>query len=141
MNIQIKIEIIKTIAGVLIGSGLLGHVIMAWLNRKRKIAENKEKIYKSMLHSLRGFYTGTNHQEAPKLKQAFIKEYYGSWLYCPDSVVRAINNFFQAVRVKPQPSTEEQKKRALFEVFLAMRKDMGIKTNLEYDDFETWIAT
>lgn len=72
------------------------------------------------------------------MKMDFIESYNQTWLYASDEVLRATNKFFQKVK-NGKKLTDDQKKDALREVVLAMRKDIMKKTNMKKDEFDTYI--
>ena len=103
----------------------LAAAVVAWVTnefRKSSLAEReqREERYRRILEVSRGFYEGAQSAE---LKSAFLHEMALSWLYCPDSVIRAMYGFIDAVRVG-STTTAEHRERAFQELVLAMRRDL-----------------
>jgi hypothetical protein len=99
--------------------------VVAWVAnefRKSSVAdrERREERYRRILENSRGFYEGAQSAE---LKSAFLQDMALSWLYCPDSVIRAMYGFIDAVKVGSSTSPE-QREVAFQELVLVMRKDL-----------------
>jgi hypothetical protein len=102
--------------------------------KSEAILKFKEEKYSNLLILLQGFVGKTTSGET---KRKFFEEQYKSWLYCSDSVVKAINKMVQLVidsRGK-EPDTEKGKK-AVGNIVLEMRKDLLGKTELTTNDFK-----
>jgi len=121
---------------------IMGYAFQAWLAQKKEHEtmrrRGKEKRYIKMLKALHGFYESTNKDD---LKQKFIEEYRISWLYASDDVIKSIDNFFDMIKVGAENVSQEEKKKALGQIVINMRKDLRIETKLRPSDFETWVST
>jgi hypothetical protein len=127
--------IIAAFIGALIGIG--GYLINSCLESRRTKCDHKEERYVGMIKASRGFYESQDKE----LQQQFIDEYNLAWLYAPDSIVRLANEFFNTVKVKPIPSSDEEKKEALRTLIWSMRKDLFPRTSIKLSEFETWKPT
>ena len=131
--------------GILISvlGSTLGSVYM-WKKEKEKERinkeyEKKEERYISLVKSIKGFYNGTHDQQ--KIDQ-FLDEFYLSWLYCPDNVIKKGKEFL----IKLENSNDEKEiENALADFILEMRKDLinrkkVDKTNLTTEDYKFYRA-
>ncbi len=90
-------EEILSFLGILIS--VLGSTLVSvcmWKKEKEKERinkeyEKKEERYISLVKSIKGFYNGTHDQQ--KIDQ-FLDEFYLSWLYCPDNVIKKRKGIF-----------------------------------------------
>lgn len=114
-----------------------GYMVKGKLDIRMSERGQKEERYKGMLTAIKGFYESSQDRQ---LKGKFLEELTQAYLYAPDQVIRAANKFLDTVRVKPEPSSEEEKRAALVSLIIAMRKDLR-KTKLLNSEFETWIPT
>jgi len=114
-----------------------GYVIKGNLDIQMREREQKEERYKGMLLAVKGFYASSQDQQ---LKQRFLDELNQAYLYAPDHVVQAADKFLDTLKVKPTPSSEEEKRMALASLIIAMRKDLR-KTKIADSEFQTWIPT
>ena len=116
---------------------VLGYVVKGKIDTEARERHQKEDRYRGMLIAMRGFYSSHTDNE---LKQKFVDELNQAHLYASDDVMQAANRFLHTVMVKPEPSTEEERKYALVNLVFAMRKDLR-KTKLSATDFEPWVST
>ena len=86
------------------------------------------------LQSVPGFYAVSQDE---KLKEKFINDLRLAWLYCPDKVVRAGNDFLATV-TSDSESTEEEKQTRLAEFELELRRDLLGDTTLTVEDRKNW---
>ncbi len=113
--------------------------IVAWgLNERSKLNweryKRKEERYMGFLLSIRGFYEGS---EDTKLKEKFIDDLRLAWLYCPDKVVRAGNDFLASVNSGSE-STDQEKQTTLGKFELELRRDLLGRTTLTVEDRKNW---
>lgn len=127
MDSGIAIIIAATIA-------VLGYVVKGKVDTQARERQQREDRYRGMLTAMQGFYVSSEDKE---LKQKFVDELNQAYLYASDDVMRAGNEFLDTVKIKPEPSAEEESKSALANLVLAMRKDLR-KTKLSASEFETW---
>lgn len=98
--------------------------------------EKKEERYVTLLRSIEAFYSSGANVDARK---EFIRELYLSWLYCPDEVILAGNEFIDSLLAQQSPAGERE--AALGKFVLAIRRDMVhgsrvSKTVLRFDQFK-----
>ena len=117
---------------------ILAAILAWWLNERSKLNweryKRKEERYTGFLQSVPGFYAGSQDE---KLKEKFINDLRLAWLYCPDKVVRAGNNFLATV-TSDSESTEEEKQTRLAEFELELRRDLLGDTTLTVEDRKNW---
>ena len=65
-----------------------------------------------------------------KEKEKFITELRLAWLYCPDGVIKAGNDFLDAVSTASECENKDKATEALFAFQLALRVDLLGKRNL-----------
>ena len=115
---------------------VLGGLILWFMNERSKRVwerhKRKEENYRTLLLALRGFYVKIDDK---KLKEEFLEQLKISWLYAPDHVIRKAYGFLDTVK-DTNPSSQQQKQKALGVFVLAARTDLGITTNLMPDDFQ-----
>ena len=116
--------------------GIIGYFVKFFFDRRNLEIRRKEERYIGMLKAIYGFYV---ESENKKLKQKFIDELNLAYLYASDEVIRSAQRFLEAIKVKPVPSTDEEKKNALGNLVISMRKDLKKRTSLKPSDFETWV--
>jgi hypothetical protein len=105
------------------------------LREKRRVDEyvRKEQVYKDIVVGLQALYRSGNPEE----KDKFIEQTRATWIYCPDDVVRALNDCLDALIVAPVESSPQQKaqQKALGTAVAAMRKDLMPHSTLTGADF------
>jgi hypothetical protein len=107
---------------VAIIAAVSGYLVREFDKRKEREAEEyrrKEERYIDLLNSLSGMRA--TRSRAYLLK--FVTDYYLAWLYCPDGVLKRINDFLSLGNPE-RPSDEENNKRVFGELILAIRKDL-----------------
>ena len=101
-----------------------------WRNEpKRRILKEKEIRYYNLLTKLGGFIGGFN----PEKVSDFCEHYRAAWLYVPDEIIIAINEFLEAVGAHYDPSTDADEKTS--HMVWRMRKDFYGSTTLKPSDF------
>jgi hypothetical protein len=116
---------------------VIGYAVKGSVDIQMREREQKEERYKGMLMSIKGFYESSQNQ---KLKEKFIEEMTMAYLYASDQVIQTANKFLDTVKMKAEPSSDEDKRKALAILIIAMRKDLK-KTKLLESEFQTWIPT
>ncbi|MGR2788659.1 hypothetical protein ACUXZW_00195 [Bacillus subtilis] len=86
--------------------------------RNQEAYNRKEERYAELVKSIKGFYAMSENKE---LRSIFLDQVNLCWLYCPDQVICKLYNFLELLE---GISTEEQKLKALGEVFIEIRKDL-----------------
>jgi len=120
--------------------------ISAWYfneRSKRKLDEyeRKEKNYKELLRTLRGFYVSGQDAE---LKEEFLHQVRLCWLYAPDEVIYKVYKFLSFVEVGAIKS-EEEMKRSVGELVEAIRNDLISRkivkeSKLRAEDFKHFVS-
>ena len=124
-------EIAIIIAAII---AVLGYVVKGRIDTQARERQQREERYRGMLAAMQGFYISSENKQ---LRQKFVDELNQAYLYASDDVMRAANKFLDTNKIRPEPSAEEEKKSALANLVLAMRKDLR-KTKLRASEFETW---
>ncbi len=109
-------------------------VINYFLIVKRKFRElertQKIRAYSEFLDKARGFLNDPNlsFDQAFHFQMEFIKKFYNEiWISASDKVIREINKFFETVSITYV--NEDEKTKALNDLILAIREDLGLKTS------------
>ena len=136
------IEIITSVEFWKFSAPIFGAIIAWGLNEWRKRVweqhQRKEESYKALLHSLKGFYEGT--EDSTKLKQEFLDQLNYYWLYCPDDVIEKGYGFLDSVQAQNKSSNEIQENR-MGDFVASIRRDLLSQklvknTNLNGKDFK-----
>ncbi len=123
--------LLPLLAGVV--SSYLTYYFTSKSKRDEAIIKYKEEKYSQLLLKLQGFVGIT---AKGKTKREFFEEQYQSWLYCSDEVVVAMNHLTNLIiDNKGKEPDQEEGRRAIGNVVLAMRKDLLGKTRLDYKAF------
>lgn len=129
---------VLTVIGVLIAAligSILGPILVEFMRLKiepkRKEREEIESRYFNMIKNLKGFYTTSLNKDE---KRVFQKHYRLAWLYAPDDVIKAINDFLNAVS-RPSSVDGERERKATRNMMYEMRKSFRGKTELKAEDF------
>ena len=93
----------------------------------------KEEKYRKLLIHLQGFVGKTANAET---KRTFFTEYYQSWLYSSDEVIRAIKRLIDSIKLAGSGKRVENGMELIGDVVLAMRRDLYGRTQLENKVFE-----
>ena len=132
MKTAILTSVIGAIA-ILLGAGV-GWIGKAETDRQRDEQKWKEERYEILLRSLSGFKVRSLNAE---VIDRFVQELELCWVYCPDEVIKAGNQFLNTVSV---PGTEcprvlDPKELAVAELYLAIRRDTRPATGLTVRDW------
>ena len=101
-----------------------------WRNEpKRRILKEKEARYYNLLTKLGGFIGSFNPEKAAD----FCEHYRAAWLYVPDEIIIAINEFYDAVGAHYNPESDADEKISY--MVWRMRKDFYGPTILKPSDF------
>lgn len=142
-------ELVKSLLeyGLLPSVAVIVAIVTWYLNHSsqtnlRQVQENESR-YQSLLASLDGFYTSSSDSKA---KETFLGQYRQCWLYSPDSVITAINEFLGSL--VEGATSSEQKENLLGDCVLAMRRDLfdprslkKRRTELKASDFRHYVTT
>lgn len=111
-------------------------------NRKERSNRFKEEKYTKLLTLLQGFLISDYDSQTPSevkddMKREFLNEYYKSWLYASDDVIKTIKELLDRVKIENVQKEDSQKdKEILGKIILAVRSDLKVKTKLGYQHFE-----
>ena len=110
-----------------------------------KITQDKITRYENLITYINRGFLNSNLSDSEKAqnKRMYYEQTYVVWLYAPDSVINALNQFafaFSAWDTKKSPHLEDKVKQAMAVLVLAMRKDVHKKTCLTESDFVTTIV-
>ncbi|HDY7722493.1 TPA: hypothetical protein RQK05_004567 [Vibrio vulnificus] len=102
------------------------------LNEQDKLLEKRREVYEDIVESLRLFISG--HPATDEQKNHFYSACSKAWLWAPDPVLLALNEFLdiQVQLAQRDGGVEQQVAKAKYEkVVLEMRKDVGFSTTTE----------
>ena len=99
----------------------------------------RRDVYERLTGSMRIFIQGQfpDANARSRRQQDFLDAYAASWLWAPDELIRAVNEFVQMNQRETAVDNARQRelKSAFFRVLLEMRKDAGFEdTGLDLDD-------
>lgn len=123
-------NIAAIVIAALIGAGAWVYQ-KAWDRQQQRIAS-----YQQIVDHLPGF---TVNQRNPNEVDAALREFRRLWIFAPDEVIRTGNAFIDTVRTGVQVP-DEDKKRALAEFVLAMRRDATFSSALVPSFFRTALS-
>ncbi|WP_026679364.1 hypothetical protein [Fictibacillus gelatini] len=131
------LSIIITVLSVV--AGFITWVLNERSKRKQESFKRKEERYAELIRSIKGFYVDSSDTT---LITNFLDQVNLCWLYCPDNIIKKLDEFLEAV--KTDSFTSENKEKILGELMIAIRqdllKDTKLKTNLTYQDFRIFSA-
>lgn len=128
---------------------LFGGVLAWFLNESKKRSweeyNKKEASYRELLLALKGFYEGGDGVICKDLKNKFIDQLNLCWLYCPDDVILAGNDFLLSLHTG-EKKTYEERRQAASKLILLIRKDLLSRrivrrTGLKIEDFRLLSST
>lgn len=112
----------------------LAYLFTTRAKRDESIARFKEEKYAKLLVKLQGFVGLTTSAQT---KREFFEEQYQSWLYASDEVVEALNRMVRLViDNRGRTPAQEDGRKAVGEIVLAMRRDLLHKSKLDYKAFQ-----
>jgi len=126
-------------AGIAVLVVVLGFIFEKERDRKAKLHERKEDLYKNLVLAFKGFFV----VEKPDalLKQQFVDETRLAQLYASDEAIKALNDLLDHLMKEEKSfddvnnkSYQEVAHNLLGEFMRSMRKDLGIKTKLSAEE-------
>jgi len=126
-------------AGIAVLVVVLGFIFEKERDRKAKLHERKEDLYKNLVLAFKGFFV----VEKPDvlLKQQFVDETRLARLYASDEAIKALNDLLDHLMKEEKSfddvnnkSYQEVAHNLLGEFMRSMRKDLGIKTKLSAEE-------
>ncbi|MGR8980322.1 MAG: hypothetical protein ACU84H_09575 [Gammaproteobacteria bacterium] len=117
--------------------GLVAAAVSYWFTkqREREAEWRKEKLgyYKSFVESLSGAVKGDS---TPEGQYAFAKASNNLLLFAPQSVIEALNEFRNEIRVSNTHRTNEEHDLLLARLLLEIRRDVGVSPSDNPDTFK-----
>jgi hypothetical protein len=116
--------------------GVIGYLIKYRLSQKSEAMAKKREVYEEISTALGVFVAGRD--TTPDDKKRFLDQYSKLWLWAPDSVIRAANEFIDIIMTLNSSNRQEQRnaKHAYTNFVIEMRKDLGFpKTSLKFDEY------
>ena len=108
------------------------------LQAESTLLQKRRQVYEDIAGALRVFISG--HQQDQTAKEKFLQAYATAWLWAPDNVLTALNEFLKKqVLFAQQPSAALQTDlKALYaSCIIEMRKDAGFpQTQVPTADFQ-----
>jgi len=119
---------IAIIASALIG--IIGYLLKYKYSQKSEVMSKKREVYEEISTALGVFLTGRDITADDKKR--FLEDYSKLWLWAPDSVIRAGNEFMDIMMGFNSSDEEAQKeaKRAYTNFVIEMRRDLGFPSTL-----------
>jgi len=103
-----------------------------------KLIQIRRRLFEQVADSLRVFVAG--HPSDTNSKDRFLTSYANTWLWAPDNVVKALNEFLYLQRqfvAKPGSVPQENLKKAYTKCVIEMRKHAGFPdTDLSDKDYQ-----
>jgi hypothetical protein len=102
------------------------------ISNEDKLLEKRREVYEEIVSSLKIFISG--HATTEELKEDFHAACSKAWLWAPDSVLQALNEFLdaQVLLAKRTGEIDQVMVKDLYgNVVVAMRKDVGFSTTTE----------
>jgi len=132
MEIKTILLILLPILSAIISSYITYHFAIK-TKQKEAMLKFKEEKYANLLILLQGFVGKTASSDNKKL---FLEEFYKSWIYCSDNVIKSINKMLNLImQSKGQPPNHNKGKEIIGTIVLEMRKDLLGKTKLNSNNF------
>lgn len=108
------------------------------LEDEARRVEKRRDVYEKITDSLRIFITG--HSSNQNQKDGFLNSYSTAWLWAPDEVLKALNDFLSLQLRYAQNQAlvkQEEMKTAYVRCVMAMRKDVGFSdTTVGTEDYQ-----
>lgn len=122
-------------------SAVGGWIFNTFLNANERLLTEKRQRYEKLIESIHGL----SDNDSSELGNKFIIEYKLCWMYCPDEIIRKLNDLLSSMK-QENNLKQEDKDRLKGELILELRKDliktsrythlMFIKTNLSASEFQ-----
>jgi hypothetical protein len=132
-------SLIETTISVL-GGGVIGYFIKYYLDlqlaKQSQAIVKKREVYEEIATALGVFVQGRSNTIDDKKR--FLENFSKLWLWAPDPVIRAANNFSDIMTGLDAANTEQQEsaKCAYAAFMIEMRKDLGFsRTSLGIDEY------
>lgn len=130
---NIHMDVWKTILIAILSGTTVAFVnYFLFLKQKFRELERSQKLeaYGEFLDSARGFLNDPNldFDKSFEAQQDFIKRFYNKiWVYASNDVIKSVDNFFNSVSISH--TNDDDKTRALNELIVKIREDLGLKTS------------
>ena len=148
MNLQSSLAIVLPLVVAVVAWGLNEYGKLEWEKQQQK-----EERYRGVMEAIGGFYGGEDTVDDVSF-ETFTKEWRLAWIYCPDDVARAGNDFLgatiqasklaldAAVDARPEKERSDELeianqlvKAKLDKFLLEIRRDVQRGTKLTGDDY------
>ena len=132
--VQLVTGIMIPLISLFVGSAITYKSQTLQLRYQRSMAF-KEERYMNLLSLLQGFVGNTTSVET---KRKFFDEYYRSWVYASDNVIKAIEKMLYRV-IEDDGNNNippGQGRKLIGEIVVSMREDLAIKSDLDYSHFQ-----
>jgi len=130
---------------------IAGYCVQAYFSKKldveRQIEHEKSDRFKIIINELPyvcfpAYKERLSKEELLEHAERFFGAYRDLWLYASDEVIRAFNDFIDLFMKSPTNEIMgSEPAMKLARVLLAIRKDIGIKTNLTEKDFRFFVIS
>ena len=130
---------------------IAGYCVQAYFSKKldveRQIGHEKSDRFKIIINELPyvcfpAYKERLSKEELLEHAERFFGAYRDLWLYASDEVIRAFNDFIDLFMKSPTNEIMgSEPAMKLARVLLAIRKDIGIKTNLAEKDFRFFVIS
>jgi len=100
--------------------------IRAAISHETALLERRREVYERIANSLQIFIAG--HAATAEQREEFHETYSACWLWAPDTILMALNNFIQMqqdIVVDPASHNQDELKACYSEIMLKMRRDVG----------------
>lgn len=121
-----------------LSAAVLGSILTYYLAIRQKQREAmlrfREEKYSNLLVLLQGFIGVTASGD---MKRKFFEEYYKSWLYCSDEVIKAIDELIELVKgQRGKAPDKEMGRKKVAAIVRSMREDLMGTTSLDDKIFQ-----
>lgn len=103
--------------------------VRAAISNETALRRKRREVYERIADSLRIFIDG--HKASDLQKEAFQSAYAACWLWAPDTLILALNQFIEVQKdlaVDSSSHPQEQIKSLYSQVMIEMRKDVGFSS-------------
>ncbi|WP_417623589.1 hypothetical protein [Paremcibacter congregatus] len=108
--------------------------IKSTIENENKNIEKRRDAYERIANSLRVFTSG--HESSREVKNNFYTAYSMAWLWVPEPVLIALNNFLdqQIISTNTKQFNQDLSKKLFEAIILEMRLDLGfpVSENIKY---------
>ena len=102
--------------------------VRAAISQETALLEKRREVYERIADSLRIFIAG--HAATEKQKEEFHAAYSACWLWAPDDLLVALNDFIQMqkeIAANRSSHGQDELKNSFGQIMLKMRRDVGFE--------------